>query len=866
MKLRILSALLLFCGMMGYGQNLPSPYSNVVFPSQTFTATGQTGAAIQLNGLTVTSTVGSSFASGNITLTGSSLTTATFSLQGSADNGKTYFPIAVAAVSTPGSTLTNVTATAPGLYQVSLAGLTHVRFSTSGTFTATNVGLTLTASPNGLPTSLGGNGGGSGGAEFPSTNGTVCNTSTTASQQCTAEQISAPMVTASANVYTAKAFGDSMVVGAGAFSPTNGLVDVSYSWANLMSPTFGVYLQNYAVGGIPSVAINDEQVNVNTDPKTGSLFFMDSGFTNDTESYGNNANWLLIAQRAEQGMLFRNLIPDVNKNFLQSATLAGGFALDGVTYKAAQGVTSSTNGAHFTQLITLGPSGVLEGCYMVYNGGTGTFSLSVNGTPQTDPIGSSTTWIASGDGGQAIDTGGTTKFCAGFRLPGFSANSTVSVVVTQTASGTVDFQWLGSPPAAATTNPAVYIMDVPQLASSASNYTFTGLYQSIVTTIQGFAIADGQNMFTVPARLLLGANPGANFTNDGVHPNTTGYALIANSAVALGQANGNVTNVPIATGSRAQQLYVPVTNDITKGFTLGPGNNINALINSGWGDLQTFSYGKGTAMWSGEAVTNIFSGHIFGMTNNAGYAFCYTNPVNSNSYIYSPQSMNGCSIITTPGNARFAINSSAQWAESIAENRIDIGFYGQVNTWDNFVPLSTFGSAQSRAAGVNYSSSNFGAQAVRSSGSTNPCAAAYFHMSIPSSGDNALASFTLDTGTTPQCGSDGFDLDLSSAYILAIKLAANTTIGGVVPLLQLSGTTGSIGGSALTAGSCSTGTATVPGAVVGNPVAVGASDGTLPNPLVSLSGSVTAAGTVSVQVCAIAPVTPASKTYNVNAL
>lgn len=160
MKLNIFSALALFCGLTAYGQNLPSPYSNVVFPSQTFTATGQTGAAIQLNGLVVSSTVGSSFASGNITLTGASLTTATFGLQGSADNGKTYFPLALGAVSTPGSTATTVTATGPGLYQVSLAGLTHVRFAISGTFTATNIGLTLTASPNGLPTILSGGGGG----------------------------------------------------------------------------------------------------------------------------------------------------------------------------------------------------------------------------------------------------------------------------------------------------------------------------------------------------------------------------------------------------------------------------------------------------------------------------------------------------------------------------------------------------------------------------------------------------------------------------------------------------------------------------------------------------------------------------------
>ena len=159
MRLKIFAAMVLFLALASaFPQG--SPFNNTVFPTQTFTATGQTGSTIQLNGLIVPSTIGSSFASGTATLTGASLTTATFSMQGSADNGHTYFPLAIGAVSSPGSTTTTVTATGPGLYQVSLAGLTHVRFATSGTFTATNISLTLTASPNGLPTVLSGGGGG----------------------------------------------------------------------------------------------------------------------------------------------------------------------------------------------------------------------------------------------------------------------------------------------------------------------------------------------------------------------------------------------------------------------------------------------------------------------------------------------------------------------------------------------------------------------------------------------------------------------------------------------------------------------------------------------------------------------------------
>jgi hypothetical protein len=79
----------------------------------------------------------------------------------------------------------------------------------------------------------------------------------------------------------------------------------------------------------------------------------------------------------------------------------------------------------------------------------------------------------------------------------------------------------------------------------------------------------------------------------------------------------------------------------------------------------------------------------------------------------------------------------------------------------------------------------------------------------------------------------------------------------------LTGSTGTIGGSALSPGTCTSGTASVAGAVIGHPVSVGASDGSLPNGLTILSAAVTSSGTVTVQLCAVASNTPTAKTYNV---
>jgi hypothetical protein len=80
----------------------------------------------------------------------------------------------------------------------------------------------------------------------------------------------------------------------------------------------------------------------------------------------------------------------------------------------------------------------------------------------------------------------------------------------------------------------------------------------------------------------------------------------------------------------------------------------------------------------------------------------------------------------------------------------------------------------------------------------------------------------------------------------------------------MSGTTGSIGGSLLALGSCSSGTATVTGAVVGMPAVATPSDGTNIAGLgVVITATVTSSNTVTVNVCALVSLTPASKTYTV---
>jgi hypothetical protein len=84
--------------------------------------------------------------------------------------------------------------------------------------------------------------------------------------------------------------------------------------------------------------------------------------------------------------------------------------------------------------------------------------------------------------------------------------------------------------------------------------------------------------------------------------------------------------------------------------------------------------------------------------------------------------------------------------------------------------------------------------------------------------------------------------------------------------LPLSGRTAPIGGK-LKAGGCARGVAKVAGAVVGQIVPHPATtDGSLDSPLEIVSGAVTAANTVTVQRCAVTPVSLPNKRYNVRVI
>lgn len=97
-----------------------------------------------------------------------------------------------------------------------------------------------------------------------------------------------------------------------------------------------------------------------------------------------------------------------------------------------------------------------------------------------------------------------------------------------------------------------------------------------------------------------------------------------------------------------------------------------------------------------------------------------------------------------------------------------------------------------------------------------------------------------------------------------VSIPDGLTLKGTTVLPNLSGTTASIGGSALAAGACSSGTAAVTNSTTS--MAVVATPATYPGDGIFWHGYVSSAGTVTVKVCASVAATPTASAYNVRVL
>ncbi|HEY2351085.1 MAG TPA: hypothetical protein VGH83_01160 [Candidatus Acidoferrum sp.] len=132
----------------------------------------------------------------------------------------------------------------------------------------------------------------------------------------------------------------------------------------------------------------------------------------------------------------------------------------------------------------------------------------------------------------------------------------------------------------------------------------------------------------------------------------------------------------------------------------------------------------------------------------------------------------------------------------------------------------------------------------------------------------AYQTYSTIVDFTPYPGGDIFFVSTNNTFYVAwIAIRPNVgdvngvSIASITPLV---GTTGSIGGSALTAGQCTSGTVAVASSTTA--MAVVATPVTYPGDAIGWRGYVSAAGTVTVKICATIAGTPTASNYNVRVI
>jgi hypothetical protein len=221
---------------------------------------------------------------------------------------------------------------------------------------------------------------------------------------------------------------------------------------------------------------------------------------------------------------------------------------------------------------------------------------------------------------------------------------------------------------------------------------------------------------------------------------------------------------------------IPMTNDISQGFTLNAGNNLN--LNASWGGLQTHWIGKGGAIWEGELYSTSGAspqGHVYGGNTNAqAWSWCYWA---QNHYIATYNTSLGCDMAIWNGKVTIGGNASGQWAWLIAPTASTFNFYGNQTGLNLWAPMN-ISPWQARIAGTNYPSPLFEMKGFRTTGSSTAQNDLRFQLSYADNTDNSQATFKLRDAVS------NFILDFSDPSITQTKLGNVLTGTGSVLLGQ----------------------------------------------------------------------------------
>jgi hypothetical protein len=385
--------------------------------------------------------------------------------------------------------------------------------------------------------------------------------------------------------------------------------------------------------------------------------------TNDITRYTTTTNQQNIFNRCILANVSWGSIPFANKKFGQNGTLAGGFAADATAtvLQGGLGALSTTSAATATYTIsTPVANGPIYFWYLIKDSNGGTFTVSVDGTNQTDTLGTgTTTWNAAGDGGSLISTTlGTTSMVAGVRFATTgAANSSHTVIVTVTsttsASNIVEVYGVGTAPLVSVSNPVVVAVSPnPQNnANTALVATYSGFVSTNVATVAG----DGLNAYfadtgsallniatavTLPYTLTTTTQAIPGWVSDvGVsYAGQPGSALtLVGSSPAAGQYSVSAGAYTINTADRNRPLLISATVNCGS-------NSVSTLATNCYSDGLIHPNNEGHAVMKTVILATIPATHTNGALGayrptplvTSGASLLPTNP----SQFWSPNPLN----------------------------------------------------------------------------------------------------------------------------------------------------------------------------------------------------------------------------------
>lgn len=312
----------------------------------------------------------------------------------------------------------------------------------------------------------------------------------------------------------ADAYGDSIMNGTGASSAPN-------QFRNLIATGRSWTITNHSASGDMVADQADEVFALSVGDAQQSLLMLG---TNDQRTYTTNTYKQGAFKVGHMALAAWLAIPNARKQKGQAKDSETGTWTNVSVYGGTLGRQSIVNGSTIT-FTAYGT--VVYVATILQNSITATFTVSVDGVVK------GTYQCMPGNSTTITSVNGLTYMPALVRIPGLSegSHSVVITVVSSAASNPVYVLWVaGNQGHRTKAGPNVWVGNVPRFTSA--GYTASGGSDAVVAVFNDMIrqnvetlAADGLNVALVDSAARL--NPAVDLDTDGVHPDDSGHAIIA---------------------------------------------------------------------------------------------------------------------------------------------------------------------------------------------------------------------------------------------------------------------------------------------------------------------------------------------------